>query len=110
MTHCHSDLSSPKKTDGRCTVSIPFSWLMAAAALPGKSLHIGVALWHLAGVKQSKSIELSNKFARQFSVDRNSKYRALAWLEEAGLISVQRVLGQSPSVTLLKAGYHDERP
>jgi len=94
--------------DGQFAVSIPISWLIAAAALPGKSLHVGIALWHLSEVRQSKSIAFSNKAARQFSVDRNSKYRALAWLEEAGMVSVRRVIGQSPSVTLLKAEYEDE--
>ncbi len=101
MTDFCPDLASRQKTDGPFAVFIPLPWLTVAAALPGKSLHIGMALWHLAGVRQSRSIALSNKIARQFSVDRNSKYRALSWLEEAGLITVERRIGQSPTITLL---------
>jgi hypothetical protein len=68
-----------------------------AARLPGKSLHVAVALWFLADSKRERRVELTNVSARRFGVDRNGKYRALAWLEKAGLISVARKLGRSPS-------------
>jgi len=81
---------------------IPFEWLKAAAALPGKSLHTGLAIWLLAEIEKSRTIALSNAQASYFSVDRNAKYRALDWLETAGLIEVKRKLGQSPLVTLIE--------
>ena len=81
---------------------IPLEWLKAAAALPGKSLHIGLALWLLAEIEKSRTIALSNAQASYFSIDRNAKYRALDWLETAGLIEIKRKLGQSPIVTLIE--------
>ena len=80
---------------------VPFPWLEAAARLPGKSLQTGIALWYAAGLARSASVPLSNISGVRFGLDRNAKYRALAWLEEAGLITVERKLGRAPVVTLL---------
>ena len=85
---------------------IPLNWLSAAAALPGRSLHVGVALWLEAGLRNSAVVPLSNISGRHFGLDRNAKYRALAWLENAGLITVERKLGRAPIVTIL----HPEPP
>ena len=81
-------------------VRIPIDWLSAAARLPGKSLHTGVALWCEAATATSSTIPLSNVCSLHFGVDRNAKYRALAWLERAGLVTVERKLGRSPVVTI----------
>ena len=80
---------------------IPLDWLEAAAGLPGKSLHAGVALWYAAGLTRSASVPLSNIAGVRFGLDRNAKYRALEWLEGAGLIRVERKLGRAPVVTIL---------
>jgi DNA-binding transcriptional ArsR family regulator len=88
---------------------IPADWLAAAARLPGKSLHVGIALWHAAGLQSSKTVFFSNVSALRFGLDRNAKYRALIWLEEAGLVRVERKPGRSPRVTLLNRGVGDER-
>ena len=37
---------------------IPLAWMKAVAMLPGKSLHVGLALWYLAGVKKTKTVTL----------------------------------------------------
>jgi hypothetical protein len=80
---------------------VPLPWLEAAARLPGKSLHAGIALWYAAGLARSAAVPLSNISGVRFGLDRNAKYRALAWLEDAGLITVERKLGRAPVVTLL---------
>ncbi len=85
-----------------CACQIPFDWLSAAAYLPGKSLHAGIALWYLAGRARSSRVPLSNVASQAFGLDRNAKYRALEWLEEAGLIAVERKTGQAPIVTVLE--------
>lgn len=72
------------KGEGFLKGPIPLAWLEAAARLPGKSLHVGIALWYAAGLTGSASIPLSNLSGRRFSLDRNAKYRALRWLEGAG--------------------------
>jgi hypothetical protein len=82
---------------------IPLDWLSAAARLPGKSLHVGIALWFMGGLHKSRAVPLSNIASLRFGLDRNSKYRALAWLEGAGLVTVERKLGRAPIVTLSDA-------
>ena len=81
---------------------IPLDWLSTAARLPGRSLHVAIAIWFTASLARSATVPLSNVASLTFGLDRNAKYRALQWLEEAGLISVQRKLGRSPVVTLLE--------
>ena len=76
-------------------------WLMTAAQLPGKSLHVGVALWAVGEWQKSRVVALSNITSLRFGLDRNAKYRALAWLEQAGLVSVERKAGRAPMVTIL---------
>ena len=80
---------------------IPLNWLSAAAQLPGKSLHLGIAIWFKASIAKSATVRLSNIAGLPFGLDRNAKYRALGWLEDAGLITVERQTGRSPIVTLL---------
>ncbi len=81
---------------------IPQMWLSRAASLPGKSLHVGLAVWFLAGMAKSRSVRLSAGVSRAFGVDRHAKYRALRWLEDARLVTVVRRPGRSPIVTLLE--------
>lgn len=79
---------------------LPLDWLRHAAKLPGKSLHVGVALWFQAGLLRAHIVPLSNRLGREFGLDRNAKYRALSWLETAGLVIVQRKLGRTPMITI----------
>ena len=80
---------------------IPWSWLSKGASLKGQALHVGLALWLLAGIKRSQSVALSNSVLQDLGVSRFSGYRALHALEEAGLISVERHTGRNPVVTIL---------
>lgn len=82
---------------------IPLNWLSRASQLQGKSLQVGLSLWFLAGLTNSKTVKLSQSTLCDFGVNRHCKYRALKWLEEARLISVKGENGQSPEVTLLAA-------
>ena len=99
----------PRKGEAFLKGPIPLAWLEVAARLPGKSLHAGLALWFAAGVMKAASVPLSNLASHRFGLDRNAKYRALAWLERAGLIKVERKLGRAPVVTILGVGGDDER-
>jgi len=74
------------------------------ALLPGKSLHLALALCLLARTQGTCEVALSNSACRQFAIDRNAKYRALNCLEKAGLIQVKRKLGRSPLVTIRSRG------
>ena len=55
----------------------------------------------LAKAANTRQVEFSNSASQQFGLDRNAKYRALACLEAAGLVTVSRKLGRSPTVTIL---------
>jgi hypothetical protein len=80
---------------------VPLSWLLRVAQLPGKSLHVGVAIWFLAGLKNTRDISLPNALLKRFGINRNAKYRSLAWLERNQLIAVERHSGRNPVITIL---------
>jgi hypothetical protein len=80
---------------------IPWSWLSKAARLKGHALHVGIALWFLAGLKKRGTVTLSSSVLKDLGVSRFSGYRALQALESAGLISVDRHIGRNPVVTIL---------
>ena len=79
---------------------IPLKWIIAASKLSGKTLHISMVLWFLKGVNKNYTVKLSGKLIRSFGVSRSTLYRGLNNLEKAGLITVQRKMGQSPMVTI----------
>lgn len=81
---------------------VPLDWLSRAATLPGRSLHVAIAVWFMAGLRKSRTVPVSNVTGLQFGLDRNAKYRALEWLENAKLISVERQVGRAPVVTILE--------
>ena len=80
---------------------VPLHWLQAAARLPGRSLHVGMVLWYVAGHSGSVSVHLSNTLCLRFGFDRNAKYRALRSLMDARLVAIKRKRGHSPQVTIL---------
>jgi hypothetical protein len=81
---------------------VPWDWLAKAAKLPGKALHVGLALWRLSGATKSDTVRLSNVELDAMGVDRNAKSRALKHLEQAGLVRVSQAPGQAPVVTIIK--------
>jgi hypothetical protein len=83
---------------------VPLNWLARAGQLPGKSLHVGIALWFLAGMRKTTTVALSNGVLEMLGVDRHAKYRALKHLEQAGLIVCKREIGRSPEVTIRPSG------
>jgi hypothetical protein len=42
---------------------IPLVWITAAAMLPGRCLHVGVAIWYLAGLGRREVVELRPAFS-----------------------------------------------
>jgi hypothetical protein len=82
--------------------TVPLIWAMKAAALPGKSLAVGMVIWYLAGISKRHTIVLSNKLRNRFGIKRNAGRRALKWLEDAGLVRVEHSGTKSPRVTILE--------
>ncbi|CUI27238.1 hypothetical protein [Achromobacter kerstersii] len=82
---------------------IGLDWIGAAARLPGKSLHVALALQYLAGLQRAKTVKLNAKTLDTLGVARDAKYEALRRLELAGLISTKAKPGRQAIVTLLDA-------
>src|SRR5215813_6120561 len=56
---------------------VPWWWIVAAAALPGKALIVGLSLWRLAGALKSRTVTLGNDDLQPLGIDRAAKSRAL---------------------------------
>ena len=80
---------------------IPLDWLGSAAALPGKTLNVGIALWWLHGMAKGKPFKLTQKALQTLNVERDAAGAALVRLEKAGLIRVVRKAGQRPTVSMV---------
>lgn len=83
---------------------IPLPWLSRAALLPGKALHVALALWFLSGLTKSRTVRLSKSTLEYFGVKRQASYRSLKALEGVGLIACSRSPGRCPIVTLKVEG------
>lgn len=81
---------------------VPMSWLSAAARLPGKTLHVALALMFLQGLKRSTTIKLGASVLELFGVERKAGYSALKRLERQGLVRVSRGTGRNPVVMILE--------
>ena len=80
---------------------IDVSWVCRAGRLGVKALLVGLALWHLRGLRRSNSFIVSNLMIQEWGVQPDAKARALRKLEKARLITVKREGKRSPRVTLI---------
>jgi len=83
-------------------------WLAKSARLSGKSLHLGVALAWLAGLRRAPGVRLTRRTLQKWSISRDACYDGLRRLEAAGLVRVWRLPGRAPHVVLLEPG--EDRP
>jgi hypothetical protein len=79
---------------------IPLEWLRRAAALPGKALAVGLALWFLRGLRNRRTVRLTRRTLKRFDIGRKPGYLGLKNLLAAGLVHVRRQVGKSPIVTI----------
>jgi hypothetical protein len=80
---------------------IPLGWLAKAAALPGKTLNVAVALWWRQGMARGKPFKLTQSALKYLNVERDAASAGLVRLELAGLIQVERRPGQRPTISIL---------
>lgn len=81
---------------------MPLPWLATVSKLPGRSLHVGVVVWYLAGLTRSrKNLRISNELVANFGIDSYSKSRALRELKNAKLVTVEQKGKASPLVSLI---------
>jgi hypothetical protein len=80
---------------------IPLNWLTACSDMSGKTIMAALAIWFQSGMHGRHNFKLTTSGLQRFGVDRKAKDRALAALEEAGLITVTRQRGRNPLITLV---------
>jgi hypothetical protein len=79
---------------------IDVDWVCQAARLGRTALLVGLALWHLRGLRRTDTFIVSNVLLADWGVQPDAKRRALLKLERAALITVQRQGKRSPQVTI----------
>ena len=62
---------------------------------------VSIGIWHQAWMVNSTEVKLSQKVMRGMGIKRDAVYRALAVLENAGLINVKRHVGRNSIVRIL---------
>jgi hypothetical protein len=80
---------------------IPLEWLTVAANLPGKALHLAIALRWRHGMVKGKPFKLTKTALAALNVERDAERLGLTRLEQAGLIQVERKPGQRPTISIL---------
>ena len=82
---------------------LPLAWFQLASRLRGKSLEVALAIWWRCGIDKSRRVALSMGHVRRFGVlSRKGRREALARLEDAGLITVERSATKSPIITIVE--------
>ena len=80
---------------------VPLEWLGRAAALPGKTLNVAIALWWRHGMAKGKPFKLTQQALKSLHVERDAASAGLVRLEQAGLIQVERRTGQRPIISIV---------
>jgi hypothetical protein len=93
-------LKSRGKNDGFAMV--PLDWAAdVAEAMRAPGYMVFTLLAYLAWKTKSSTFVLSNVYLKRYGVDRDAKRRALARLEKAKVIRIERDGHHAPVVTLL---------
>jgi hypothetical protein len=82
---------------------VPWSWLTAAAGLPGKALAAGVALWFEAGCKKRRTVRVTHDRLTRLGMSPSTARRALRCLAKNKLIALTARPGAATEVTILNA-------
>ena len=83
-------------------VLVPLSWAkQMTAATHTKRALVGIVLLHTAWKTKRTTFPLPNEQLTKLGVSRQTKRRALADLERAGLIAVERPPRKTPIVTMV---------
>jgi hypothetical protein len=82
-------------------IMVPFFWLERLKGAPGQTYRLALILLYLNWKVKGDPVKLANGMLEIDGVSRQSKWRALADLEERGLIAVERRAGKSPMIRLL---------
>jgi hypothetical protein len=81
---------------------IPMDWISAAAKLPGKAIHVALALYWMDGMNPQKRFKITRRALEQFKVSDDAYRDALLRMEAAKLIRVSRSPGQRALVEIVR--------
>lgn len=96
--------SPTRKQRGKRTnfAMVPLDWAAdVTEAMNTPGYMVFTLLAYLAWKTKSATFVLSNNYLKRYGVDRDAKRRALARLEKAGVIRIERHGRHAPIVTLL---------
>jgi DNA-binding transcriptional ArsR family regulator len=83
-------------------VTCPLSWI--ARVLPvlraSDRLAVAMLLYRQCRMRRTQTVELPNTELARLGIGRNTKYRALSQLQEAGAVTVETLDGRRAQVTL----------
>lgn len=96
-----SEMVKREKSEPFLRGPIPIAWLTRAARLPGKAIHVALAIQWLQGMKPNTTFQLTRKSLENFDVSRDAASDALNRLEAVGLITLEKKPGQRPLITVL---------
>jgi hypothetical protein len=82
-------------------VQVPWEWVPCLRTRSGNTYHLALVLLYAFWRTGGQPVVLSNGFAYAEGLSRRSKWRALAELQELGLVRVERAPRKSPRVTPL---------
>jgi hypothetical protein len=90
----------PRPTKGYVTCSL--TWLARVLPVLRTSDRLAVALliYRQCLLRRSKTVDLSNNLLAELGIGRDTKYRALTLLQEAGAVTIKTRNGRSVRVTL----------
>jgi hypothetical protein len=86
---------------GQFIPPIPTEWFTAAVQLPGKALAVAAIIHFEAAKQHTREIKLTGRMTENFNIRQMARQRAIAALEAAGLILIERKRGSSPMVTII---------
>jgi hypothetical protein len=73
-------------------------WLLQARRLGVTALLVGLALWHIKGLRKTDTFIVSNLMLQEWDIQPDAKRRALRALER---LKIERRGKRSPQVTLV---------
>jgi hypothetical protein len=96
---------APAHRGANTFIGCPMSWLkrVLPAVRSADQLAVALYVYRRTKVCRSRTVSVSNaELQKELGICRYTKYRTLAWLENAGLIRTESRDGRSVKVTLLK--------
>jgi hypothetical protein len=92
--------SPPRPAEGYVTCNLEWLRRVLPVLRSADRLAVALLLYRQCLLCRSRTVNFSNNEAHQLGVGRNTKYRALAELAEAGALTIQIRNGRSMRVTL----------